>query len=87
MVCCALYTIGGSHYFIPKAGIRSRRAKTQVDGPYRSRDRAYRAYSPRRAGASTDVRTLQGRLPKDLRLAGSGRGAANAWLKAHYIRA
>lgn len=45
------------------------------------------AYSPQARGRSERVfGTLQGRLPKDLRLAGIKTvEAANAWLKAHYI--
>jgi hypothetical protein len=45
------------------------------------------AYSPQARGRSERVfGTLQGRLPKDLRLAGIRTvDAANAWLKAHYI--
>ena len=45
------------------------------------------AYSPEARGRSERMfGTLQGRLPKDLRLAGIGTvEAANAWLKAHYL--
>ena len=45
------------------------------------------AYSPQARGRSERMfGTLQGRLPKDLRLAGiTTVEAANAWLKAHYI--
>src|SRR4051795_12617134 len=45
------------------------------------------AYSPEARGRSERMfGTLQGRLPKDLRLAGIKTvEAANAWLKAHYI--
>ena len=44
------------------------------------------AYSPEARGRSERMfGTLQGRLPKDLRLAGIRTvEAANAWLKAHY---
>ena len=45
------------------------------------------AYSPQARGRSERVfRTLQDRLPKELRLAGMTTvDAANAWLKAHYL--
>ena len=45
------------------------------------------AYSPEARGRSERMfGTLQGRLPKDLRLAGiTTVEAANAWLKTHYI--
>ena len=53
-----------------------------------SRSRAgVAAYSPEARGRSERMfGTLQGRLPKDLRLAGiTTVEAANAWLKAHYL--
>src|SRR5947209_11919886 len=45
------------------------------------------AYSPQARGRSERMfGTLQGRLPKDLRLAGiTTLEAANVWLKAHYM--
>src|SRR3954454_146048 len=87
---CALYTDRGSHYFhTPKAGTKvSKVQQTQV-----GRALSYlgiehiAAYSPQARGRSERMfGTLQGRLPKDLRLAGIRTvEAANAWLKAHYI--
>ena len=87
---CALYTDRGSHYFhTPKAGEKvSRTQPTQV-----GRALAYlgiehiAAYSPEARGRSERMfGTLQGRLPKELRLAGIRTvEAADAWLKAHYI--
>src|SRR3984885_7333462 len=76
---CALYTDRGSHYFYtPKAGEKvSKTQQTQVG----------RALSAQAGGRSERMfGTLQGRLPKELRLAGIKTvEAANAWLKAHYI--
>src|SRR5579872_959738 len=86
---CALYTDRGSHYFYtPKAGAKvSKTQQTQV-----GRALSYlgiehiAAYSPEARGRSERMfGTLQGRLPKDFRLAGiTTVEAANAWLKAHY---
>lgn len=87
---CALYTDRGSHYFYTaKAGAKaSKTQQTQV-----GRALSYlgiehiAAYSPQARGRSERAfGTLQGRLPKDLRLAGIRTvEAANAWLKAHYV--
>jgi transposase len=87
---CALYTDRGSHYFhTPKAGERVSKAQQSQVG----RALAHlgiehiAAYSPQARGRSERLfATLQGRLPKDLRLAGIGTvEAANAWLKTHYL--
>ena len=87
---CALYTDRGSHYFYTaKAGEKvSKTQQTQV-----GRALSYlgiehiAAYSPQARGRSERMfSTLQGRLPKELRLAGIKTvEAANAWLKAHYV--
>ena len=87
---CSLYTDRGSHYFYtPKAGEKvSNTQQTQV-GRALSRlgIEHIAAYSPEARGRSERMfGTLQGRLPKDLRLAAiTTVEAANAWLKAHYI--
>lgn len=87
---CALYTDRGSHYFhTPKAGEKV--SKTQLTQVGRALAHLgiehIAAYSPEARGRSERMfGTLQGRLPKDLRLAGiTTVEAANAWLKAHYI--
>ena len=87
---CALYTDRGSHYFYtPKAGERV--SKTQLTQVGRALSHLgiehIPAYSPQARGRSERMfGTLQGRLPKDLRLAGIKTvEAANAWLKAHYV--
>jgi transposase len=87
---CALYTDRGSHYFYtPKAGEKvSKTQQTQVGRALSHLGIEHiAAYSPQARGRSERVfRTLQDRLPKDLRLAGvTTVEAANAWLKAHYI--
>lgn len=87
---CALYTDRGSHYFhTPKAGEKvSRTQQTQVGRALAHLGIEHiAAYSPEARGRSERMfGTLQGRLPKDLRLAGIKTvEAANAWLKAHYI--
>jgi transposase len=87
---CALYTDRGSHYFdTPKAGGRvSRTALTQVGRALQQLGIEHiAAYSPEARGRSERLfRTLQDRLPKELRLAGMTTvEAANAWLKAHYM--
>jgi transposase len=86
---CALYTDRGSHYFYtPKAGEKvSRAQQTQVGRALSHLGIEHiAAYSPQARGRSERMfGTLQGRLPKDLRLAGIRTvEAANAWLKAHY---
>jgi transposase len=87
---CALYTDRGSHYFYtPKAGEKvSRMQQTQVGRALSHLGIEHiAAYSPEARGRSERTfGTLQGRLPKDLRLAGiTTVEAANAWLKAHYL--
>src|SRR5438309_952191 len=87
---CALYTDRGSHYFYtPKAGEKvSKTQQTQVGRALSHLGIEHiAAYSPQARGRSERMfGTLQGRLPKDLRLAGIRTvEAANAWLKAHYM--
>jgi len=87
---CALYTDRGSHYFYtPKAGAKvSKAQQTQVGRALSHLGIEHiAAYSPQARGRSERMfGTLQGRLPKDLRVAGITMvEAANAWLKAHYI--
>jgi hypothetical protein len=87
---CSLYTDRGSHYFYtPKAGEKvSKTQQTQVGRALSHLGIEHiAAYSPEARGRSERTfGTLQGRLPKDLRLAGIRTvEAANAWLKAHYI--
>jgi transposase len=87
---CALYTDRGSHYFVtPKAGEKA--SKTQLTQVGRALKQLgiehIAAYSPEARGRSERMfRTLQDRLPKELRLAGIRTPeAANAWLRAHYM--
>ncbi len=87
---CALYTDRGSHYFeTPKAGEKvSKTQLTQVGRALKQLGIEHiAAYSPEARGRSERLfRTLQDRLPKELRLAGiKDVEAANAWLKAHYM--
>jgi hypothetical protein len=87
---CSLYTDRGSHYFYtPKAGERvSKTQQTQVGRALSHLGIEHiAAYSPQARGRSERMfGTLQGRLPKDLRLGGiTTMEAANAWLKTHYI--
>jgi transposase len=87
---CALYTDRGSHYFYtPKAGEKvSKTQQTQVGRALSHLGIEHiAAYSPEARGRSERLfGTLQGRLPKDLRLTGIKTvEAANAWLKAHYM--
>jgi transposase len=87
---CSFYTDRGSHYFYtPKAGEKvSKSQLTQVGRALSHLGIEHiAAYSPQARGRSERVfGTLQGRLPKDFRLAGiTTVAAANAWLKAHYI--
>jgi transposase len=87
---CELYTDRGSHYFYtPKAGEPvSRRQPTQVGRALAQLGIGHiAAYSPEARGRSERAfRTLQDRLPKELRLAGiTTLEAANAWLAEHYI--
>lgn len=87
---CALYTDRGSHYFhTPKAGEKV--SKTQLTQVGRALSHLgiehIAAYSPEARGRSERAfRTLQDRLPKELRLAGIATiEAANAWLRETYI--
>ncbi len=87
---CALYTDRGSHYFYtPKAGEKvSKTQQTQVGRALTHLGIEHiAAYSPEARGRSERMfATLQGRLPKDFRLAGiTTIEAANAWLKNSYI--
>jgi transposase len=87
---CALYTDRGSHYFhTPKAGKKvSKSQHTQVGRALAHLGIEHiAAYSPQARGRSERMfATLQGRLPKELRLAGiTTLEAANAWLRVHYI--
>ena len=87
---CSLYTDRGSHYFhTAKAGEKvSKTQPTQVGRALSHLGIEHiAAYSPEARGRSERMfGTLQGRLPKDLRLAGiTTIAAANAWLKATYI--
>lgn len=87
---CALYTDRGSHYFeTPKAGGKvSRTQLTQVGRALQQLGIEHiAAYSPEARGRSERLfRTLQDRLPKELRLAGIATvEAANAWLKDRYV--
>jgi transposase len=87
---CSLYTDRGGHYFYtPKAGEKvSKTQPTQVGRALAHLGIEHiAAYSPEARGRSERAfGTLQGRLPKDLRLAGiTTVEAANAWLKSTYI--
>jgi transposase len=87
---CSLYTDRGSHYFhTPKAGEPvSKTQHTQVGRALSHLGIEHiAAYSPQARGRSERAfRTLQDRLPKELRLAGIGDVAvANRWLREHYI--
>ena len=87
---CALYTDRGSHYFhTPTAGGKvSRRQLTQVGRALAQLGIEHiAAYSPEARGRSERMfRTLQDRLPKELRLAGiTTLEAANRWLADTYM--
>lgn len=89
---CELYTDRGSHYFhTPKAGEAvSKTARTQVGRALAQLGIGHiAAYSPQARGRSERAfRTLQDRLPKELRLAGiTGLEAANRWLREVYLPA
>lgn len=89
---CELYTDRGSHYFhTPKAGEAvSRTVRTQVGRALEDLGiRHIAAYSPEARGRSERAfRTLQDRLPKELRLAGiTTVEAANRWIAGTYIAA
>jgi transposase len=87
---CSLYTDRGSHYFYTaKAGEKV--SKTQLTQVGRALQQLgiehIAAYSPEARGRSERAfRTLQDRLPKELRLAGITTVAeANAWFAATYL--
>jgi transposase len=87
---CSLYTDRGAHYFhTPKAGERvSRTALTQVGRALEQLGIEHiAAYSPQARGRSERLfRTLQDRLPKEMRLAGiASIEEANRWLRETYI--
>jgi transposase len=87
---CSLYTDRGSHYFFtPKAGQKvSKTQPTQVGRALAQLGIEHiAAYSPEARGRSERAfRTLQDRLPKELRLAGiTTVEAANAWLRDTYM--
>jgi transposase len=87
---CALYTDRGSHYFHTSVAGEtvSRTQLTQVGRALAQLGIEHiAAYSPEARGRSERVfRTLQDRLPKELRLAGIATiEAANAWLAATYM--
>jgi|HubBroStandDraft_3_1064219.scaffolds.fasta_scaffold63636_1 transposase len=86
---CALYTDRGNHYFYtPKAGEKVAKAQTQVGRALAQLGIEHiAAYSAQARGRSERAfRTLQDRLPKELRLAGiSDVETANRWLREHYI--
>ena len=89
---CALYTDRGSHYFhTPAAGGKvSRALLTQVGRALAQLGIEHiAAYSPEARGRSERAfRTLQDRLPKELRLAGiSDAETANRWLAEVYLPA
>ena len=87
---CSLYTDRGSHYFYtPEAG--GKVSKTQVTQVGRALAHLgiehIAAYSPEARGRSERAfRTLQDRVPKELRLAGiTTVEGANTWLRETYI--
>jgi transposase len=89
---CELYTDRGSHYFhTPKAGEAvSKTVRTQVGRALAQLGiRHIAAYSPEARGRSERAfRTLQDRLPKELKLAGiSTLEAANRWIAESYLPA
>jgi hypothetical protein len=87
MLFCELYTDLGSHYFYtPGPGAPSKTQLTQVGRALKQLGvRHIGAHSPEARGRSERVfRTLQDRVPKELRLAGiTTIEAANVWLKAY----
>jgi hypothetical protein len=87
---CELYTDRGSHYFhTPKAGEAvSKTVRTQVGRALAQLGiRHIAAYSPEARGRSERAfRTLQDRLPKELKLAGIATPeAANRWIAETYL--
>jgi hypothetical protein len=86
---CELYTDRGSHYFhTPKAGAAvSKTVRTQVGRALAQLGvRHIAAYSPEAGGRSERAfRTLQDRLPKELKLAGiKTLDTANRWIAETY---
>ena len=89
---CEFYTDRGSHYFhTPKAGEAvSKTVRTQVGRALAQLGiRHIAAYSPEARGRSERAfRTLQDRLPKELKLAGiKTLEAANQWIAESYLPA
>jgi transposase len=89
---CELYTDRGSHYFVtPKAGEPvSKTMLTQVGRALAQLGIGHiAAYSPEARGRSERAfRTLQDRLPKELRLAGiTTMTAANRWITSVFLPA
>lgn len=87
---CSFYTDRGTHYFhTPEAGGKvDRSLPTQVGRALAQLGIEHiAAYSPEARGRSERMfRTLQGRLPKDLRLAGIATAEdANLWLRQIYL--
>lgn len=87
---CSFYTDRGSHYFhTPRAG--GGVSKTQLTQVGRALEQLgiehIAAYSPQARGRSERAfRTLQDRLPKEMKLAGiTSVEAANRWLRESYI--
>ncbi|BCH29142.1 hypothetical protein MesoLjLc_10720 [Mesorhizobium sp. L-8-10] len=91
-LCCSLYTDRGSHYFhTPKAGEKVDKERLTQVGRALARlgIEHIPAYSPEARGRSERMfGTLQGRLPKELTLAGiTDIEAANRFLAAVYVPA
>ena len=87
---CEFYTDRGSHYFVtPRAGEPvSKTQRTQIGRALAQLGiRHIAAYSPEARGRSERAfRTLQDRLPKELRLAGmTTLAAANCWIAEVYL--
>ena len=87
---CSLYTDRGSHYFYtPEGGAPvSKTVLTQFGRALKQLGIEHiAAYSPQARGRSERTfGTLQDRLPKELKLAGTGTvEAANRWLSKSYI--
>jgi hypothetical protein len=84
---CELYTDRGGHYvYTPEPGVVSKTQLTQVGRALKQLGvRQIAARSPEARGRSERMfRTLQDRVPKELRLAGiTTVEAANIWLKAY----
>jgi transposase len=84
---CELYTDRGGHYvYTPEPGVASKTQLTQVGRALKQLGiRQIAARSPEARGRSERMfRTLQDRVPKELRLAGiTTVQAANIWLKAY----